>query len=206
MESRDTDSGSYDRFIGNQLVLSANYQVSPRSGFNLNVLDYLTYTKFETSGATKTLASGVENQIKLEVGGYIDVGNQLFIGAGMKYYIWSPYTLKLRNSITTVKDSYEAKNETGYYVYLVKKGSNAQGGVYYHNGKQVERNFSKTSDSLEQDLDLTQEFYVAPTLFFVNFKLREATSMLRLQISYTRCLIKLTTTKSSRLKTEHALR
>ena len=49
--------------LGISSSLSANYQVSPRSGFNLNVLDYLTYTKFETSGATKTLASGVENQI-----------------------------------------------------------------------------------------------------------------------------------------------
>ena len=171
IESSSTDSGSYDRFIANQLVLSGNYQVSAKLGFNLNILDYITYTKFEGSGAAKTLGSGVENELKIEAGGYIDIGSQLFLGAGLKYYLWNPYTYQLKTSTATVNDSYKSLSDEGYYFYLVKNGSNAQGGIYYNSGNQLSRKKTRSSEALLQDMDLTSEQYIPPTLnFFINFK------------------------------------
>ena len=72
-----------------------------------------------------------------------------------------------------MNDSYKSLSDEGYYLYLVKNGNNAQGGIYYNSGNQLSRQLSRSSDALTQDMDLTETKYIPPTLnFFINFKIK----------------------------------
>ena len=168
--SESTESASYDRYISNQLYLSATHFISPKLFASVDLITYSKYEKYETNGSSKTLGSGLRNDLKMAASVFFDISSQLYLVGGFNFYQWLSFDYTTENSAAKVKDHYEAASAKNMFIGLVKNGSASQGGVYYSKGMYAARGFSRSSDSLEIDIPLIEDFYIAPMLmFFVNF-------------------------------------